>query len=262
MTSPAISIQSSQASGGPRSGPLGAGVEGVPAPSLRSVGNRRFCSHDSVKYFFHEEDLDVSPLTPQDHVLSWMTPDVTSTRFTALFGGFPKEERPRSRLRNILCFNPEAQPYAPTLPGETGLLLVMPNTVLLEDKCDAFHIFINMSPPSAPNVECSFRYFGTYTKVPVTRTTLEADEWRSLPPRCRTLWSWRILSSTVPNVRNILARMCVRTERPNGPPPSPNEINNWLENNPRRHEGAKQRIVNAALDSGEEVVFNLRLPFA
>src|SRR5712672_3920337 len=145
-------IQPNQASDGPRSGSSGTGVDGVPAPSLRRVGNHRFCSRDSVESFFHDQNLDTSPLTPHDHVRAWMTPDVTFPRFTALFGGHPRHERPRSVPRNILCLNRKSQPYAPISPGETGLLLVIPNTTLLEDNYNAFHIFVHMSPPSTPNV--------------------------------------------------------------------------------------------------------------
>ncbi|KAH9980777.1 hypothetical protein BJV74DRAFT_84021 [Russula compacta] len=43
-------------------------------------------------------------------------------------------------------------------------------------------MFLNISRPRTPRVDQHYRYLGTYAKVPMVRTTLEADEWLSLPP--------------------------------------------------------------------------------
>ena len=120
-------------------------------------------------------------LTPQDYARAL----VTSKHFTALFGGYPGQERPRPVKGNILCLDMKKQPYAPTSPGKAGLVFLMPDTVVLEDNCEAFHIFMSMSESESTtqtgSFEAHFRYFGTYTKVPITRTILGGDEWCSLP---------------------------------------------------------------------------------
>ena len=71
--------------------------------------------------------------------------------------------------------------------------------------------------------------------------------------QCRAGWTWRIISATTPDKRAVHARVCIRNSRPHGPPPSPEEINEWLESNPRRYRGLTEPVLMAAFDSGEEV---------
>jgi len=151
-------------------------------PSPRS-GSNRFCSRAAVELFLRENGVEGSSLTPQDAALADATPDVTQKRFTVLFGGYPEHERPRSREQNIVCLNPVAQPYGPNSPGESGLMFLPPATVRFEDNYTSFHVFANMSPPrtQAPTRDRTYRYLGTYTKVPTIRTTVEVDEWLGLP---------------------------------------------------------------------------------
>jgi len=190
----------------------------------------------------------VSSLTPQDYPLALVTPK----HFTALFGGFHRHERPRSVTKNNLCLNRNAQPYAPISPGKAGLLFVMPNTIVLEDNCESFHIFMSMSESTPRTGKECFRYFGTYIKVPITRTTLGVDEWCSLSFKCRNIWSRHIISSGSREKGAVLARVSIRQERPNGPPPSLDDINQWLEANSRKCRKIPNPVVRAALDSGEE----------
>ncbi|KAH9953372.1 hypothetical protein BC827DRAFT_1159281 [Russula dissimulans] len=265
---PRIPSQSSQTRREPRSDPpssTGANVAPAPAPqaalSPLFVGSHRFCNPVAVRTFFCKKGLNVPPSIPRGYTLASVTPEVTSKSFTALFGGRPIHERPLARSKKegkkeILCLNRKAQPYAPTSPGEAGLLLVIPNTFLLEDDFGAFHVFMNMSLAHTADGEKYFRYFGTYTKVPTTRTTLGVDEWRSLSIQCRDTWSERIAASKVHEARAILARASLRHERPNGPPPSLDEVDEWLENNlnPRKGDSEKSPSckIRAALDSGKE----------
>jgi len=116
---------------------------------------------------------------------------------------------------------------------------------------------MNMSLAHRADGEKYFRYFGTYTKVPTNRTTLGVDEWGSLSVNCRDTWSERIAASKVHEARAILARSCLRHERPNGPPPSLDEVDQWLENNnskPRKADSEKSPsgLIRDALDSGKE----------
>ena len=153
--------------------------------SAHRTSSNRFCSRAAVELFIRENGVEAtsSLLTPQDAALVVATPDLLQKRFTALFGGNPEHERPNSHERNIICINSVAQPYAPRSPGESGLLFFAPGVVRFEDNYPSFHVFVNMSPPKTPARERIYRYFGTYTKVPTIRTTVEVDEWLSLPIR-------------------------------------------------------------------------------
>ena len=153
-------------------------------------GSIRFCSRAAVELFLRENGVEASSsssssssLTLQDAALADTTPAVIRKRFIELFGGNPDNERPRSRERNIVCLNPVAQPYGPTSPGQSGLLLLPPATVRSEDMYTSFHVFVNTLPPMTRVSlgDRRYRYLGTYTKVPIIRTTLEVDEWLSLP---------------------------------------------------------------------------------
>ena len=147
------------------------------------AGSNRFCSRAAAELFIRESGVEASSLTPQDAALADATPDVFHRRFTELFGGSPEHERPASRERNIVCINPVAHPYGPSSPGKSGLLFLAPGIVRLEDNYTSFHVFINMSPPMTRARDRRYRYLGAYTKVPTIRTTVEVDEWLSLPIR-------------------------------------------------------------------------------
>jgi hypothetical protein len=154
--------------------------------TLSHGGSHRFRSRAAAELFLRENGLDpaASSLSPQDIALADATPTVTSRQFTELFGGNPHAERPPSRgARNILCFNLLTQPYGPRSPGEPGLMFISPGVVHHEDNYPSFHVFINVSPLNAPQGKRGYRYLGAYRKVPMTRTTLEAEDWLSLPIR-------------------------------------------------------------------------------
>jgi hypothetical protein len=76
-----------------------------------------------------------------------------------------------------------AQPHGPSSPGQAGLLLLPPATVRSEDDAPLFHVFVNVSrdTPEARAGDRTYRYLGAYAKVPTIRTTVEVDEWLSLP---------------------------------------------------------------------------------
>ena len=116
------------------------------------------------------EDVDLVPKTP----------DITARSFCDLFGGNPYHERPRSKERNILCLNRAAQPYAPQSPGESGVVFIYPDAVLLEDTRETFHLFLNLDPKNS-RTDAEIRYIGTYTKVPIVHAIVEPGEWLSLP---------------------------------------------------------------------------------
>ena len=150
-------------------------------------GSNRFCSRAAVELFLRENGVEASSsspsLTPQDAALADATPAVTQKGFKELLGGSPEHERPRSRERNVICLNLVAQPYGPSSPGQSGLLLLPPATVRSEDMYASFHVFVNTSPPMTRARDRTYRYLGTYAKVPTIRTTVEVEEWLSLPYR-------------------------------------------------------------------------------
>jgi len=147
----------------------------------------RFGSPAAVELLLRENGIQsASQLKPQDAALADATPDVTTPRFAALFGGHPQHERPRSRVRNILCIDRVVHPYAPSSPGESGVIFFAPGTVLFEDNYPYFHIFLNISPQTTHVTERSFYYLGAYCKVPSTSKTVEVEEWLSLPIRVST----------------------------------------------------------------------------
>jgi len=150
----------------------------------RAGGGGRFGSRATVDSFLRENGIEPSSqLAPQDAALADATPDVTPARFTALFGGHPMHERPNSRARNILCIDPVAQPYAPSSPGEPGVFFFVPGTPLFKYDYQSFSVFINVLPPGTPFAERKYRYLGEYSYVPITRTTVEVEDWFSLPIR-------------------------------------------------------------------------------
>jgi uncharacterized protein DUF6697 len=149
----------------------------------RGVGHRdnRFCSRDARKRILREAGVDMSSLTVEDHALALRTPDITSQRFTALFGGLPSHERPQSREKNVICVNQDAQPYAPSSPGESGLLFTLSDRVLLEDTRETFHLFLSRDPRQRSSSRApQLRYLGTYKKVPTIHATVEPEEWLGL----------------------------------------------------------------------------------
>jgi hypothetical protein len=165
---------------GPRFDPLSVDSH----PSSTRASNNRFGSRHAVDVFLRENGIDPSSrLKPQDAALADATPDVILRHFAALFGGILFHERPISRVRNILCVDPVVQPYAPSSPGEPGVLFIAPGTPLHEDKHPSFHLFINISPRETHRVERQYRYAGDYIKVPVACSTVEVEDWLSLPIR-------------------------------------------------------------------------------
>jgi hypothetical protein len=234
-----------------------------------------------------------SQLKQQDAALADATPNVTSARFAVLFGGLPLHERPCSRVRNILCIDRVVQPYAPSSPGESGVIFFTPGTILFEDNYPSFHMFLNISPQTTYRTKRKFCYLGAYCKVPSTSQTVEVEEWLSLPImvstislsscshlhtqcgrilrqghfsdffppllllQCRASWSWRIHSTKVPGVRAIHARISIRNGRPHGPPPSQDEVEEWLKNHPERRDGLGDGNIVNAFNKGEEVRLEL-----
>ncbi len=154
----------------------------VSGPQRTGHRDNRFHSRAARTLFLQEAGLDASSITREDDAFARMTPDITSRRFTTLFGGDSYHERPMSTQKNILCVNMGAQPFAPHSPGESGLVFVYSDVAVMEDTCETFHLFSNMNPKfsrSTPQI----RYLGTYTKVPIIHTTVERQEWLSLPTR-------------------------------------------------------------------------------
>jgi hypothetical protein len=125
------------------------------------------------------EGLRGSSLSQEDAALASVTPELTTKRFTQLFGGTPRNERPWSREYNIICATQAPQPYAPRAPGEPGVLFIFPSIVRSEDDYMSFHLFIETS-----SEERRYRYLGNYTKVPPkvpTDTRVKVGEWLTLP---------------------------------------------------------------------------------
>jgi len=138
------------------------------------------------------------------------------------------------------------------------VIFFVPGTILFEDNYPSFHIFLNLSPPMTRCILRKYRYLGEYSKHPITSTTVEGEEWLGLPIECRTAWSLRIHSSKKRNIRAIHASIDIRNARPEGPPPSQDEIEEWLDNHPGRREGMMKGTLINAFNRGEEKI-NLAL---
>jgi hypothetical protein len=57
----------------------------------------------------------------------------------------------------------------------------------------------------------------------------------------------------VRDVRATHARIHIRNERPQGPPPSQNEIEEWLENHPGKSVCMTEPVIIDAFNAGDEV---------
>jgi hypothetical protein len=55
------------------------------------------------------------------------------------------------------------------------------------------------------------------------------------------------------DVRATHARIHIRNKRPQGPPPSQNEIEEWLGNHPGQRVGMTERVIINAFNAGDEV---------
>jgi hypothetical protein len=141
--------------------------------------NRRLCNSLAVASFFRDEGLNPYSLTPEEAAQASKTPDLTAKSFTDVFGSSPFYERRSPDVGNFVCINRSLQFYGPSSPGLPGLLFLTSNTVPLEAPQETFLMFLLVKAKLKPIRR--YRYLGTYTRVPVARTTLGADEWAALP---------------------------------------------------------------------------------
>ncbi|KAI0253226.1 hypothetical protein BJV78DRAFT_1195128 [Lactifluus subvellereus] len=233
------------------------------------ANSRRLCSGAAVELFLREQGLGSYSLTPQEAAQASQTPDINGRCFTKTFGGNPVHERPNLPDGNIVLVNPQVQIYAPDSLGKPGLLFLTSNTIPIEFTRETFHIFLTVSGPIS--MVNRHRYLGTYTRVPILRTTLGVDEWSALPPSVSNLdfcvHRWGTLSCLMPckyrhrlasrihclyspDGRVLHARVSLR--RRHGREPSLDEIEEWLKVNTERRQGISQAAVTAAFNSGEE----------
>jgi hypothetical protein len=140
---------------------------------------RRLCSGLAVASFFHDEGIKPYSLTPQEAAEASKTPDLTVKCFTKVFGGSPVFERRFRDDENFVCINNSLQFYGPSSPGLPGLLFFASNTIPLDAPQGTFLMFLLIKAKSSRVAR--YRYLGTYTRVPVARTTFGADEWAALP---------------------------------------------------------------------------------
>ncbi|KAF8492754.1 hypothetical protein F5888DRAFT_1636909 [Russula emetica] len=202
-------------------------VSASPSPHA----DNRFHCRDARNSLLREAGAHPSPsmaITPADLDLANRTPTISAPSFRTLFGGDSYHERPQSRDLGILCLNRKSQPYAPRSPGDSGLVFIFPDAVLLEDTCENFPLFLNMDPNLSRTKKNTklIRYLGTYTKVPIVHAKVEQEEWKSLP---------------------------VDSQGGAGPPPSTDAIRKWLEQNPKKRQGIGKRDIRDAFRSGKEV---------
>jgi hypothetical protein len=144
--------------------------------------NPRLYNEAAVSSFLREEGLNPYSLTFQEAVQAHQTPDITGSCFSQIFGGSPACERPRFTNRSTICITPSLQLYAPSLPGEPGLLFLASNPSPPDATQEPSLVFIKVGTRSrSPTSTQLYRYLGTYIRVPVARTTIKAEEWRALP---------------------------------------------------------------------------------
>ena len=147
-------------------------------------------------------------MTPEDLDLANKTPAITARSFHALLGGRSYHERPQSKECTVtLCVNRDSQPYAPHSPGESGLVLIRPDIVLLEDTSETFDLFLNKNPAlSKKEGERQTQYLGTYAKVPIIHAIVKPNEWKNLPAKASGIFQHFILSTLL--VRLFLIAHC------------------------------------------------------
>jgi len=230
-------------------------VSASPSPHA----DNRFHCRDARNSLLREAGAHPSPsmaITPADLDLANRTPTISAPSFRTLFGGDSYHERPQSRDLGILCLNRKSQPYAPRSPGDSGLVFIFPDAVLLEDTCENFPLFLNMDPNLSRTKKNTklIRYLGTYTKVPIVHAKVEQEEWKSLPVDCRNTLLSRIHSSTRTDMRELHARISLHKQSQGGagPPPSTDAIRKWLEQNPKKRQGIGKRDIRDAFRSGKE----------
>ena len=106
------------------------------------------------------------------------TPGIPWKTFTNLFGGTLYAERPVGKTvpgyERFLCTNDEAQPHAPTRPGEPGVILSPPGAASL----DIFHVLVDPSP-GGKKTASALQYCGIYRTV--QSMEVQVDEWHALP---------------------------------------------------------------------------------
>jgi hypothetical protein len=245
---------------------------------MPQISKRRLHDKAAVSKFLHEEGLHPYSLTPQEATEASQTPDITANCFNEIFGGRPAHERRQLKGASIICINPRLQNFGPSSPGKPGLLFLVTNPIPPEAEAqEPSLVFLQVPRPTAVNRR--YRYLGTYIRVPVSRTTIGADEWLALPnavssplflfcafiagasgchflmplpkKKCRTLLSGRMYTLLSPDVRALHARLTLRRRLEREP--SSDEVETWLTENTGRPKGIKQTTIAAAYSTGEEV---------
>ncbi|KAI0275194.1 hypothetical protein BC834DRAFT_36636 [Gloeopeniophorella convolvens] len=197
-----------------------------PLSSARDVGNGNVLrTRASSQAFLCEAGLMPFVFTFYEAARIQETPVIKCTTFHEVFGGRKGVERPRcdkvKGYEHVLCLNRVKQPYLPTTPGEPGLLL-----------------------SSAP----SFKYLGIYTRIPLPRTQLTVEEWRTLSADCRYIWSKIICGTARGDIRRVRVRIKLRKKL--GREPSSGEVDSLLRNDGEAN--LQYADVTAAFNRGEE----------
>ncbi|KAI9453547.1 hypothetical protein BJY52DRAFT_1288567 [Lactarius psammicola] len=197
--------------------------------------------------------LDGAGLAP--YSLSWgeneradMTPGISRTTFSKIFGGFARSEwlecDSRPHYQHFLCADLIAQPFAPTHVGNRGLIIFFPAWADAPQDDDEegriFHAFVSARPMSA-----LMKYVGDYTKVPLLQNNIQ---WSLLPPNCRRRWLKRLYSSRSSAGRAFRVRIKLRGILKREP--SVAEVRERLRDGPVGEIPWRELL--AALNSGEE----------
>jgi hypothetical protein len=156
--------------------------------NIPRANSGRLNDNESVSAFLREEGLHPYSLTPQEAAQAGQTPDITPNCFVQIFGHSPFLERPS---RSTMSINPHLQFYGPISLGQPGLLFLASNPILpVAVAQEPFFAFVQVSRPIS--LIKVYRYLGTYIRVPILRTTLGVDEWRSVPSLVSSLWFLRL----------------------------------------------------------------------
>jgi len=152
----------------------------VPVPSASASRRHGRVSTDgtSLAEIFTRTSVMPFELTRDEIVRADETPGILWQRFFRKFGGQWRSEWPEcdriSGYKKFLCADITAQPYVPTFPGKSGLVLHFPTTVFTpRDNGHTFHVFSSH--------DGLLRYQGEYTKSHLPQVEL----------------NWNDLSSTV-----------------------------------------------------------------
>jgi hypothetical protein len=155
------------------------------ADTSQSVSGKRSVTQRGtsidIQAILRRENLTRFELTRAETDCAKETPDMCWSTFTKLFGGRARGEWQTCdrfpNYRYFLCATKLAQPYAPTFPGQPGLVLRIPTLVFTHS--DGYRGTVRVISSAVDGTRTQLKYLGEYTKRPLPNLHIK---WSDLPP--------------------------------------------------------------------------------